>query len=148
VTAEVVGSHARPAGARRQSDSVDLTAHPAVVAQARLRSRLALRDWGLERHAPEIGQIVSELAANAVQATRDMGLDTGIRVTLTFDGSGVLVAVWDAVESPPVPSSPDEDSENGRGLLIVEALSEWTDVRPVPASRGGGKLVRARIAVP
>jgi len=144
----MASSPARPAEPRCRSDSIELAASPGSVAPARLRARLDLRDWHLDEVVADVEQVVSELASNAVQATRGVGLDTGIRVTLTFDGSGVLVAVWDAVPSPPVPASPDEDSERGRGLLIVEALAEWTEVRPVPVSRGGGKLVRARIALP
>lgn len=148
MTAAVASSPARPAGPRCQSDSVELAAHPAVVAQARLRSRLALRDWNLEDVAGDVGQVVSEIVANAVTATRSAGLGTGIRLTLLFDGEGILVSVWDAAPSVPAPASPDEDSEHGRGLLIVGALAEWVECRPVPASRGGGKLVRARIALP
>lgn len=133
---------------RCRSDSVELAAHPGVVGPARLRSRLALRDWHLDDLMDPIVQTVSELVSNAIQATRDAGLDTGIRLTLTFDGLGVLVAVWDAVPATPVPAAPDEDSEHGRGLLIVGALAEWVDSRPAPPSHGGGKLVRAYIALP
>lgn len=127
---------------------MDLTAHPGAVAPARLRSRLVLRDWHLDDLIDDVGQVVGEITCNAVQATREAGLDTGIRLSLTYDGSGVLAAVWDAVPAPPVPVVPDEDSEHGRGLIIVAALAKWHDCRPVPASHGGGKLVRAYIAVP
>lgn len=136
----------RPAKPRCRSDSMDLAAHPGAVAPARLRSRLVLRDWHLDDLMDDLGQVLSELASNAVQATREAGLDTGIRICLTFDGAGVLVSVWDAVPSPPAPAVPDEDRENGRGLFIVAALAEWQDCRPVPASHGGGKLVRAYVA--
>lgn len=148
MTAAVATSPARPAGPRCRSDSIDLAAHPAVVAPARLRARLDLRDWQLESAADAVEQVVSEIVGNAVQATRGAGLDTGIRLTLTFDGGGILVAVWDAVPSPPAPASPEVDSEHGRGLLIVAALAEWQDCLPVPPVHGGGKLVRARIAFP
>jgi hypothetical protein len=47
-----------------------------------------------------------------------------------------------------VPAAPDADSERGRGLLIVDALSDWLDCRPVSAAHGGGKLVRARCVLP
>lgn len=139
------GSGAVP---RCRSDSLELAAHPGSVAPARLRARLALRDWSLEDRADELAQVVSELVSNAVQATRDAALDTGIRLTLTYDGTGVLVSVWDAVPAPPVPVTPDDDSEHGRGLLIVAALTVWQDVRPVPPAHGGGKLVRAMVPVP
>lgn len=90
----------------------------------------------------------SEIVCNSVQATCEAGLDTGIRLSLTFDGSGVLVAVWDGVPAVPVPASPDDDSEHGRGLMIVAALSAWQDCRQVSTRHGGGKLVRAYVALP
>ena len=148
MTAAVTGGHHRTGGSRCRSDSVDLAAHPAVVAQARLRSRLALRDWGIEGIAEETAQIVSEIVTNAVTATRAAGLSTGIRLALTADESGVLVAVWDGAPAMPVQASPDLDSESGRGLLLVDALAEWHDVRVVPEGHGGGKLVRAKVAIP
>lgn len=148
MTAAVASSPARLAGSRCRSDSVDLAAHPGSVAPARLRTRLALRDWHLDDLVEDIQQVVSELVCNAVQVTRGAGLDTGIRLTLIFDGEGVLAAVWDAVPAMPVPATPDLDSEHGRGLFIVEALSAWHDCRPLPACRGGGKLVRAFVALP
>ncbi|MCL2586492.1 MAG: hypothetical protein FWE35_29030, partial [Streptosporangiales bacterium] len=61
---------------------------------------------------------------------------------------GVLVVVWDPVPLAPSLTSPDTDSEHGRGLLLVDAFSAWWDSVPVPADRGGGKLVRARIDLP
>lgn len=131
-----------------RSDSIELAAHAGSVAPARLRTRLALRAWDLDALSADLVQVVSELVSNAAQATRDAGLDTGIRLTLSFDGAGVLVSVWDAVPAPPVPVTPDIDSEHGRGLLIVAALTVWQDCRPVPAARGGGKLVRAMVPVP
>lgn len=148
MTAAVVGSYARAAGSRRRSDSVELAAHPGSVAPARLRARLNVRDWHLDDIAEDVQQVVSELVCNAVQATRNAGLDTGITLTLTCGSDGIVVAVRDAVPSPPVPASPGEDSEHGRGLVIVEALTEWLDCRPVPAGHGSGKLVRAKIALP
>lgn len=65
MTAAVAGSHARVAGSRCRSDSIDLAAHPAVVASARLRARLDLRDWQLESAADAVEQVVSELVCNA-----------------------------------------------------------------------------------
>ncbi|MCL2584252.1 MAG: ATP-binding protein [Streptosporangiales bacterium] len=142
------GTDAIPARPRCRSDSVELSAHPAVVSQARLRSRLALRGWGLEEAADAVVQVVSELVGNAVEASREAGLSSGIRVTLTADEEAILIAVWDAVPLLPIPDSPDLDSEHGRGLLLVDALAEWRDVRVIPASCGGGKLVRAKIVLP
>jgi hypothetical protein len=35
-----------------------------------------------------------------------------------------MVLAWDPSPLPPLPVTPDEDTENGRGLLLVEAISE------------------------
>lgn len=136
---------ARP---RCRTDSLELGAYDSAVPSARLHVRAVLREWGLDRVVDEAESVAAEIIANGVQATRDAGLDTGVRLTLTADGGGVMVVAWDAVPLPPVPAAPDADSESGRGLIIVQALSEWWDARQVNPSHGGGKLVRARIALP
>lgn len=136
---------AGPPGRRQprcHTDSLDLGALPGAVPSARLHVRAILREWGLDHLADDSESVASEVIANSVQATRAAGLDTPVRLTLTTDGASVLVEVWDAVPAPAVPADPGPDSENGRGLLIVEALAEWWDCS---AARGGGKLVRALI---
>ena len=144
-------AHPAPAGppGRRQprcrTDSLDLGPLPGSVPSARLHVRAILREWGLGHLADASESVASELIANGVQATRAAGLDTPVRLTLTADGASVLIVVWDAVPAPPVPADPDLESEHGRGLIIVEALAEWWDCRPVPAAHGGGKLVRSFI---
>ena len=96
----------------------------------------------------EAESVIAEVVTNAIQATRDAALDSGVRLTLKFDGEGLLLSVWDAVPIPPAPAEPDADSESGRGLMIVQALSAWWDACPVPAAHGGGKLVRAMLNMP
>jgi anti-sigma regulatory factor (Ser/Thr protein kinase) len=150
MTAKVITTRSGgfPAQPGCRTDSLELGAYESAVPSARLHTRAVLREWRLAPILDDAESVVAELAANAVQATRDAGLDTGIRLTLTSDGLGVLIAMRDAVPLPPVPNHPDADSEHGRGLLIIDALSAWWDSRPVPADRGGGKLVRARIDLP
>lgn len=133
---------------RCRTDSLELGALPGSVPSARLHARAVLREWRLDELLDETESVVAEMVANAIQATYDAGLDVGVRLTLTSDGEGVMVVVWDAVPLPPIPARPDADSEHGRGLLIVQALSDWVDFRPIKDSRGGGKLVRARLSLP
>lgn len=90
-----------------------------------------------------VESVVAETVANAVQATRDVGLDTAVRLTLVADDEGELIVVWDAVPLQPVLNNPDAGCEHSRGLLIVQALSLWFDCRPAQDSCSGGKLVRA-----
>ncbi|MEC3994819.1 hypothetical protein VSR01_15320 [Actinacidiphila sp. DG2A-62] len=54
--------------------------------------------------------------------------------------------MYDLDRNPPVLKSPGFEDRRGRGLLLVEALSEnWGYTYPAP---GTGKLVWARLAVP
>ncbi|HEV3260608.1 MAG TPA: ATP-binding protein [Gemmataceae bacterium] len=51
---------------------------------------------------------------------------------------GLLIEVYDTDNDPPIRSHADADAENGRGLMLVDALSkEWSYFFPP----GGGKVV-------
>ena len=50
----------------------------------------------------------------------------------------LLIEVYDTDGTPPVLSRPGDDAENGRGLVLIDALSkEWSYFFPP----GGGKVV-------
>jgi hypothetical protein len=69
------------------------------------------------------------------------GLPT-VELWLSADRERVLIEVWDADERMPVRGQPDPDAEHGRGLLLVETLSEdWGTHRPAGYP---GKIVWAR----
>jgi anti-sigma regulatory factor (Ser/Thr protein kinase) len=105
-----------------------------------------LAEWGLKPLAETAELIVSELVTNAVRAStglpeRRPGLPT-VRLWLSADHECVLIEVWDADERMPVCEQPDPDAEHGRGLFLVEALSEdWGTYRPAGYP---GKIVWAR----
>jgi anti-sigma regulatory factor (Ser/Thr protein kinase) len=90
--------------------------------------------------------LVSELVTNAVRASaglpgRHLGLPV-VQLWLGADHEHVLIEVWDADERMPVCQQPDLDAEHGRGLFLVEALSEnWGTYRPAGYP---GKIVWAR----
>lgn len=136
-----------PTTTRHQTDTLELGALPSAVPSARLHTRLILCEWQLHDLADDAEHVVAEVITNAIEATHAAGLHTPVRLTLIADHASVLIVAWDAVPIPPTPTGPraDADSESGRGLLIVESLSAWWDCKPVPAERGGGKLVRAMI---
>ncbi|MEV4332917.1 ATP-binding protein [Streptomyces sp. NPDC049597] len=102
---------------------------------ARLARRLTvayLADWG--RPHETAGQIVAELAANAVTHGRVPGRDFRLGVRLLADGA-VRIDVTDARgDRLPVAGEPAQDGESGRGLLLVAALADRWGVtqRPVP----------------
>jgi hypothetical protein len=76
---------------------------------------------------------VSELVTNAVRAStearsaRPPGSPTGLPVVglrLAGDRLRLLVEVSDHDPGPPVPTAVDPERDGGRGLLLVEAVSE------------------------
>jgi hypothetical protein len=98
-----------------------------------------------------IEQVIAELVANAVTATRAVKHWTPkqppVRLwLLAGDGSDhsgprAMVVVWDATTATPVPRRPTRDEESGLGLLLVDALAQWGYYLPPPEH--GGKVVYA-----
>lgn len=99
--------------------------------------------------------VVSELVTNAYSAT---GVPTGpgttysqragapaITLSLRYFGAVLLIEVIDSSPITPHMAGSGIDAENGRGLMLVEALSaEWGHF-PVPE---GGKCVYCILPVP
>jgi hypothetical protein len=78
----------------------------------------------------DVAVVVSELLTNALRHRPPPACDVGsrwpIRVGLLQSGPCVLCAVADPSETPPVRKEPDHLAESGRGLEVVNALSdEW-----------------------
>lgn len=124
-------------------DGVELGPEPAAVRQVRLRSRQVLRDWGLGGLSADAELLVSELMANAIDVAR---FASAVRMWLLADMDRVLVLAWDPSPLPPVLVYGDGDAEHGRGLQIVEALSEqwgWYPPQAMP-----GKVVWALVGQP
>ena len=68
-----------------------------------------------------------------------------ISLSVRHFGDGLLIEVFDTDANPPVLTDAAEDAENGRGLLLVDALSkEWSYFFP-PC---GGKVVYCFIEIP
>ncbi|MFE7463642.1 ATP-binding protein [Streptomyces sp. NPDC057499] len=100
---------------------------------ARLLTTAHLGEWGVPPESA--AHIVAELAANAAVHGRVPGRD--FRLSLAVHRDELLrIEVTDTRgERPPAaPSDPGPYAENGRGLLIVEALADrWGTVAgPVP----------------
>jgi anti-sigma regulatory factor (Ser/Thr protein kinase) len=124
---------------------LELGALAGAVPSARLHARLVLQEWGLAALSDDAELVVSELVTNGVQASRAMG-QAAVRMWLVSDLRQVVVFVWDASPRPPVPADPPgADAESGRGLLLVEALSDrWGHF----GYDGGGKVVWAALVGP
>lgn len=91
------------------------------VRLARLAVRTWLAEYGLQDQAETAELLVSELATNAVRHARGR-----YRLTLSLAAGRLRCTVAD--EGPDLPEAPgacsDADSENGRGLLLVDALAD------------------------
>ena len=88
----------------------------------------------------DLDLVVSELAGNAVRHTGALGdLTVGLRDNL------VQVAVFDRADRPPTLRRPRTQTESGRGLLLVAALSErWSVDHDL---EHGGKSVWAEVRI-
>ncbi|MFJ4683009.1 ATP-binding protein [Streptomyces sp. NPDC088789] len=107
---------------------------PATPSGARFARHCAvgqLHGWGW---APDseasrtVALLVAELATNATRHGRLRGRQFRLRLTLYPEGPTLRVEVTDArpERRPPTPGTlkpADPDSDSGRGLLLVEALS-------------------------
>ncbi|MFI1742500.1 ATP-binding protein [Streptomyces sioyaensis] len=118
---------------------------------ARLARRLAVQQldaWGFPYGcglSDAVGLIVGELAANAVTHGRVPGRDFELRLALRSGALHIEVADTRTERRPPCPGEltpPPDDSETGRGLLLVAALAARWEVRDRDAV---GKVVRAEL---
>ncbi len=123
---------------------LELGALPGAVPCARLHAQQLLWEWGLAALTDSTELIVSELVTNAVQASRVTPQTAPVRLWLLSDKAQVLVLVWDPSPHPPVQTAISDETENGRGLLLVEALSEQWDWY-YPPDEEAGKYVWAQI---
>lgn len=122
---------------------LELGALPGAVPCARLHARQVLWEWGLTALSDTTELLVSELVTNAIQVSRATAPDTAIRLWLVCDTARVLILVWDACAAPPIPTDASGGAENGRGLLLVEALSARWGCQFPPGT--DGKVVWALI---
>lgn len=109
-----------------------LGALPGAVPCARLHAKHVLSEWVLDDLAERVELLVSELVTNGVKAARDMPGTPPIGFRLMSDKTRVLIEVQDGNPRPPMPVLMDTSSESGRGLLLVETLSQqwnWYEIR-------------------
>lgn len=135
---ESCGGYARP---RARTALFPPTASAAERARRFVSSTLAA--WAaadrFDQYVLEL--VVTELFSNALRPSRG---GSWVRITVTLIAGTVRVEVHDPdPRVPGPPRRPGDDSESGRGLLLVQALSSsWGAV----AKRTGGKYVYADLA--
>jgi anti-sigma regulatory factor (Ser/Thr protein kinase) len=119
---------------------LEVAAEPSAVPYARRCTRHVLTAWKLDQIADDAELVVSELMTNAVRATRGTPPAASVALYLAADHDRLTLLVWDASPEPPQPRPHPEDSAGGRGLEIVQALSDrWGTWAPVQS----GKVVWA-----
>lgn len=124
---------------------------PSAVGLARTFADTQIRKWDYSHILDGALLIVSELVTNAARQTPDKE----IRLQLSRDAHGVIIAVWDADHELPKAKPMTEltledldlseeafDENGGWGLHIVQALSAECGVTADPA---GGKWVWSRM---
>ena len=105
-------------------DFLELGALASAVPCARLHARQVLWEWGLTSLGESAKLLVTELITNAVKASRAVMQAAPVRLWLVSDLAQVLILVWDASPQPLVRVNASGETENGRGLTLVEAISE------------------------
>ena len=114
-----------------------LPSTPYSVQMARFYIRAALSYHDLGQYAEDAETVTSEIMANAVEHA---GAQTiGLELTALDGTRAVAIVVTDPSPLPPVKRDPADDTERGRGLHIVAALSSRWGWRP----QGAGKAVFA-----
>lgn len=123
-----------------------LAAVPSAVRLARGYVTQRLTSYGRADLTDRGSIITSELVTNAIKAVGTLEerrswaaakLQT-IAVCCYSAGGQAVIEVWDSDPRPPIRKQPVEDDEGGRGLLLVETLSQrWGYRWP----RTGGKVV-------
>lgn len=105
-------------------DFLEFGALVSAVPCARLHARHVLWEWGMASVGESAELLVTELITNAVKASRAMTQVFPVRLWLVSDRAQILILVWDASPQPPVRADVSGEAENGRGLVLVEAISE------------------------
>ncbi|WUN26401.1 ATP-binding protein [Streptomyces sp. NBC_00316] len=92
---------------------------PASVPRARRLVTAQLRHWNLAESADIAELLVSEVVTNALHHTRG-----SLRLNLQVCGSRLRCEVEDTERAGPVRRFVDVDSEGGRGIELLDQLSE------------------------
>ena len=139
-------SESRPRSMRHPGYNLTMTRAPETAEEARRLARAALSAWGMHQAAETAALVLSELVGNAVRH----GRGPAVRVRVDRPAlDRVYVAVVDrAPQRLPEMRAPDLDAVNGRGLVLVDEVTDrWGYDLLGPERRRWGKRVWAELKV-
>ncbi|MFD9871207.1 ATP-binding protein [Streptomyces niveus] len=111
---------ARPSATGGPGRTETMPCEPESARRARLLVSAILNTWGIGELADVGVQVVAELVNNAIDHTRCRV----VRVLVTRPAEGVVrIGVADNCKEAPEMRVLDDDSEEGRGLFLVDAMS-------------------------
>ncbi|WP_128380700.1 SpoIIE family protein phosphatase [Streptomyces cavernae] len=113
-----------------------------ALSAARHMIRTAVRTWGVRDRTDEVELVADELITNALLHTEGAAVIT-LRV-LTGSARRLRIEVEDTSSALPRRREAGEQGVSGRGLLLVDQLTDIWGVEP----RGGGKVVWCEFEVP
>ncbi|MHA5051773.1 ATP-binding protein [Streptomyces sp. SD15] len=111
------------------SDTHEITCRlprrPSTVPRARALLHAVVGGWGVDQDVLDTAELVlSELVTNALQSRAPRDRQVGVRITHSEQEGLLRLEVSDAGEGRPKVRNPTEDETGGRGLLLVEALTD------------------------
>jgi anti-sigma regulatory factor (Ser/Thr protein kinase) len=132
-----------PPPATAAGDRLALPVHTSSVSRARGWVGGRIRDWGLPEQVSDTARLlVSELVTNAILHAGGTRVVVCLRpaVPARSDGARVRMEVVDEGTGPgrPAPRLAAAHEENGRGLMLLDALADrWGVERSAPGSPAG-----------
>ncbi|MEU1309582.1 ATP-binding protein [Streptomyces cinnamoneus] len=122
--------------------TLSLPAAPPSVAAARRFSERLLAEWGLQELSGDVTLLLSELVTNAIVHVPEGSGD--VRLVLSRTPDHLVTQVTDAGGRLPLCAEARPESENGRGMWLVEQIAaQWGH-----HASGAGKTVWFTLPLP